>query len=63
MNNPIAINESRYSEKVKHFIELEHFTQMFQDEYNAGEIHGCYIDDNGKVVAIDGQGDLLTNVI
>lgn len=63
MNNPIAIHESRYSEKVNHFIELEHFTHLFQEQYNSGEIHGCYIDDKGMVVALDGQGEILTNII
>jgi hypothetical protein len=62
MNNPIAIHEDKNSEKVIKFIELEHFTQMFQDMYNNNLIHGCYYKD-GSIIAQDTDGDEVTDII
>ena len=63
MTNAIPIHESENSEKVVKFIELEHFTYAFQEAYNNNQVHGCYFDENGKIVYKDIWGDVEENII
>ncbi|HET8963754.1 MAG TPA: hypothetical protein VFM99_07650 [Chitinophagales bacterium] len=62
MNNSIAVHESETSEKVVKFIELEHFTQGFQDMYNNNTVDGVYFNDKGKIVCRDTSGDIEENI-
>lgn len=63
MNNPIAIHESKNSHSVVKFIELMHFTQMFQDMYNNNDVWGVYYNEKGHVCCTDIWGDEETNII
>ncbi|SHN45968.1 hypothetical protein [Chitinophaga sp. CF418] len=63
MNNQIAIHESATSEKVEKFIDLESFTPSFQQAYNDNLIDGCYVNEDGKIVARTIHNDIIVDVV
>jgi hypothetical protein len=58
----IAIHESKSSQKVVRFLELNDFSYAFQDAYNNGMIYGAYYTKSGKVNATTTDGDVVRNV-
>lgn len=58
----VAIHESKSSQKVVRFLELNDFTYEFQDAYNNGLIYGAYLTKSGKVNATTNDGEIIKNV-
>ncbi len=59
----IAICDGKNSDRVVKFIAFEKFTTDFQDQYNNGNIYGCYFDENGNIVAQDVWDEVHENII
>lgn len=59
----VALHESKGSDKVVKFIDLESFTAAFQYDYNNNIIHGCFYDDDGNIVAQDIWDEIHTDIL
>jgi hypothetical protein len=63
MNNQIAIHESATSDKVEKFVELSSFTPAFQEAYENNLIDGCYVNEDGEIVARTIHNDIIEGVV
>lgn len=69
-NNPIeeggsiAVCDAKDSDKVVKYIREKHFSDLFKEFYQNGEIWGVFYDDEGKnILAQTIWGDILTDIL